>query len=359
MCLQSYIYEIISARVLTDVLIASKDAGRLAASWAQYETQEKLAALSKEFGVDVTFFHGKGGTVGRGGNPQTFLAINAHAPETIRGQFRVTEQGEMISQNFGYGDRAERTLDIYTAAILSEKLTKRPTPSQAWRDMMQTLSDVSCAAYRKVVRGDERFVPYFRSATPELELSNLNIGSRPAKRKPGGGVESLRAIPWNFAWTQTRFNLPTWLGVGDAVNACLKDKTNEGVIRDMYNNWGSFRAMIDVVEMVLAKSEPSIAAHYDNVLVTDSKAKELGSEVRQSHLATEKAILDLTQHDGLASNNKILLRQLAVRNRYVDCLNVLQAETLKRIRKDENDQVLKDALLISITGVANGMGNTG
>jgi phosphoenolpyruvate carboxylase len=349
-------YRLVCLRMFSLLL---KDAGRLAASWAQYETQEKLAALSKEFGVDVTFFHGKGGTVGRGGNPQTFLAINAHAPETIRGQFRVTEQGEMISQNFGYGDRAERTLDIYTAAILSEKLTKRPTPSQAWRDMMQTLSDVSCAAYRKVVRGDERFVPYFRSATPELELSNLNIGSRPAKRKPGGGVESLRAIPWNFAWTQTRFNLPTWLGVGDAVNACLKDKTNEGVIRDMYNNWGSFRAMIDVVEMVLAKSEPSIAAHYDNVLVTDSKAKELGSEVRQSHLATEKAILDLTQHDGLASNNKILLRQLAVRNRYVDCLNVLQAETLKRIRKDENDQVLKDALLISITGVANGMGNTG
>jgi phosphoenolpyruvate carboxylase len=225
--------------------------------------------------------------------------------------------------------------------------------------MMQTLSDISCAAYRKVVRGDERFVSYFRSATPELELANLNIGSRPAKRKPGGGVESLRAIPWNFAWTQTRFNLPTWLGVGDALNACLKDKSNEGVIRDMYKNWGSFRSMIDVVEMVLAKSEPSIAAHYDNVLVTDSKSKELGSEVRQSHIATEQAILDLTQHDSLGSNNKILLRQLAVRNRYVDCLNVLQAETLKRIRKDENDQVLKDALLISITGVANGMGNSG
>lgn len=183
---------------------SAKDAGRLAASWAQYETQEKLAALAKEYDVDVTFFHGKGGTVGRGGNPQTFHAIMAHAPDTINGYFRVTEQGEMINQNFGFGDRAERTLDIYTAAVLAEKLTKRPSPSKDYRDMMQKISDTSCDAYRKVVRGDERFVPYFRSATPEVELSNLNIGSRPAKRKATGGVESLRAIPWNFSWTQTR-----------------------------------------------------------------------------------------------------------------------------------------------------------
>ena len=189
---------------------SAKDAGRFAASWAQYETQEKLAALAKEFNVDVTFFHGKGGTVGRGGNPQTFLAIMAHAPNTINGYFRVTEQGEMISQNFGFNDRAERTLDIYTAAVLAEKMTERPSPSKEFRDMMQKISDISCAAYRKVVRGDERFVPYFRSATPELELGNLNIGSRPAKRKAGGGVESLRAIPWNFSWTQTRVSGNKW-----------------------------------------------------------------------------------------------------------------------------------------------------
>ena len=341
---------------------SAKDAGRLAASWAQYETQEKLAALAKEFGVDVTFFHGKGGTVGRGGNPQTFLAIMAHAPETINGYFRVTEQGEMINQNFGFGDRAERTLDIYTAAVLAEKLTKRPSPSKEYRDMMSKISDISCEAYRKVVRGDERFVPYFRSATPEVELASLNIGSRPAKRKATGGVESLRAIPWNFSWTQTRFNLPTWLGVGDAINACLSDSSTAKTIRDMYKNWSSFRAMVDVVEMVLAKSEPAIAAHYDKVLVQDEAAKKLGEEVRKSHLATEKAILDLTEHSVLSENNMILLRQMGVRNRYVDCLNVLQAETLKRLREQEEgkeDQVLKDALLISITGVANGMGNTG
>ena len=338
---------------------SAKDAGRLAASWAQYETQEKLAEMAKGFSVDISFFHGKGGTVGRGGNPQSFLAIMSHAPETINGKFRVTEQGEMINQNFGFSDRAERTMDIYTAAVLAEKLTDKPPPLDNWREMMKSLSDMSCEAYRNVVRHDERFVPYFRAATPNQELASLNIGSRPAKRKATGGVESLRAIPWNFAWSQTRFNLPSWLGVGDAVGKILKSE-NASTLREMYHSWGSFRSMIDVVEMVLVKSEPSIAKHYDDMLVTEEQAKMLGTEVREAHLETEKAVLDLTKHDVLAENNKILMRKLAVRNPYVDCLNALQAETLKRLRDGkEDDKVLKDTLLISITGVANGMGNTG
>jgi phosphoenolpyruvate carboxylase len=173
---------------------SAKDAGRLAASWAQYEAQEALAKVAKQHNIDMVFFHGKGGTVGRGGNPATFKAILSHAPNTINGKFRVTEQGEMIYQNFGYPDRAERTLNIYTAAVCAEKLTPRPSPTDEWREMMGKLSEISCNAYRKIVREDERFVPYFRSATPELELSALNIGSRPAKRNASGGVESLRAI---------------------------------------------------------------------------------------------------------------------------------------------------------------------
>jgi len=339
---------------------SAKDAGRLAASNAQVDTQSKLAKLAQEHNIDMTFFHGKGGTVGRGGNPQTFKAILSHAPETINGQFRVTEQGEMINQNFGFSDRAERTMDIYTAAVMAEKLSKRQEPDESWKNVMSKISDISCDSYRSVVRGDERFVPYFRSATPELELGNLNIGSRPAKRKATGGVESLRAIPWNFAWTQTRSNLPSWLGVGDALSDILKSE-DKSTLRNMYENWGSFRAMIDVVEMVLAKSEPAIAEHYDNVLVKDDLAKELGVDIRKKHLEAEQAVLELTGHDKLGQNNAVLMRQMAVRNPYVDCLNVLQVETLKRLREggEENDKTLKDALLISITGVANGMGNTG
>lgn len=339
---------------------SAKDAGRLAASWAQYETQEALAKCAREAGVEITFFHGKGGTVGRGGNPQTFLAIIAHAPDTINGRFRVTEQGEMINQNLGYMDRAERTMDIYTAAVLAEKLMKRKTPTPEWRAMMQKLSDISCDAYREVVRHDERFVPYFRSATPELELASLNIGSRPAKRKATGGVESLRAIPWNFAWTQTRFNLPTWLGVGQAFQSILDSKEGD-TLRQMYKEWTSFKTTVDLVEMVLAKSEPSIAAHYESKLVSPGKPKELGESLRSLHLKTEEAILNLTEHEKLSENNTILTRLLHVRNPYVDCLNALQAETLKRIRTDEGaeDPILKDALMTTITGIANGMGNTG
>mmetsp|Transcript_10565 Transcript_10565/g.22080 ORF Transcript_10565/g.22080 Transcript_10565/m.22080 type:complete len:930 (-) Transcript_10565:171-2960(-) len=340
---------------------SAKDAGRLAASWAQYETQVKLSELAKKYSIDVTYFHGKGGTVGRGGNPATFDAILSHAPGTINGQFRVTEQGEMINQNFGYSDRAERTLDIYTAAVLAEQHTERPLPTKEFKDMMDKLSQISCDAYRRIVRRDERFVPYFRAATPELELSNLNIGSRPAKRKASGGVESLRAIPWIFAWTQTRLNLPTWLGVGEAINQVLSSD-EEQVLRKMYKEWGPFRTTIDLVEMILSKSDSSIARHYENILVTDPKAVELGNEIREIHDATEHAVLDLAGHKKLSEHNHMLMRLMEVRNPYVDCLNVLQAETLKRLRQSEGsaeEEVLKDALLTTITGVANGMGNTG
>jgi phosphoenolpyruvate carboxylase len=252
-------------------------------------------------------------------------------------------------------------MDIYTAAVLAEKLTERPKPSQEWRDMMRKLSDISCAGYRRIVRFDERFVPYFRSATPELELAGLNIGSRPAKRRASGGVESLRAIPWNFAWTQTRLNLPTWLGVGEAINEILSSDDAD-TLREMYLKWGSFRTTVDLVEMVLAKSEPAIAQHYDKVLVTDPKAQELGAEIRELHVATEKAVLDLTGHASFIENTPTLARLMQVRNPYVDCLNVLQAETLHRLRKydeGQEDKVLKDALMTTITGIANGMGNTG
>ncbi|EJK47539.1 hypothetical protein THAOC_33731, partial [Thalassiosira oceanica] len=340
---------------------SAKDAGRLAASWAQYETQVKLSEVAKKFNVDQVYFHGKGGTVGRGGNPNTFDAIVSHAPGTVNGQFRVTEQGEMINQNFGYSDRAQRTLDIYTAAVLAEQHTHRPLPSKEFKYMMDKLSDISCEAYRRIVRGDERFVPYFRAATPELELSNLNIGSRPAKRKASGGVESLRAIPWIFAWTQTRLNLPTWLGVGEAISTVLASEDGP-LLRKMYDEFGSFNTTIDLVEMILSKSDATIARHYENVLVTDPKAKELGQEIRDIHDETERAVMDLTGHSKLAEHDLLLSRLMSVRNPYVDCLNVLQTETLKRLRENEGSEkedILKDALLTTITGVANGMGNTG
>lgn len=187
---------------------SAKDAGRLAACWAQFIAQEEMAKAAGEAGIEITFFHGKGGTVSRGGNPSVYRAIMSHPPNTINGRFRVTEQGEMITQNFGAQSIAERTLDTYTAAICRESFSKHVQPTQKWRELMDKISEVSCSEYRQLVREEPRFVPYFRQATPELELGRLNIGSRPAKRNPKGGIESLRAIPWTFAWTQTRTHLP-------------------------------------------------------------------------------------------------------------------------------------------------------
>ena len=172
-------------------------------------------------------------------------------------------------------------------------------PGQEWRDMMSKLSAISCNAYRRIICGDERFIPYFHSATPELELASLNIGSRPAKRKATGGVESLQAIPWNFSWTQTRLKLLTWLGVGEALTKILQSDDGDK-LRNMYNKWDSFKMTVDLVEMVLAKLEPSIAAHYNQMLVEDPKAQELGQEVRVLHKATETAVLDLTMHSKLS-----------------------------------------------------------
>ena len=342
---------------------SAKDAGRLAASWAQYETQEKLAALGREKGVEVTFFHGKGGTVGRGGNPATFHAILGHPPDTIDGRFRVTEQGEMINQNFGHPAIAERTLDIYTAAVLAERFREEKVVSGKWRDAMDRLSAVSVEEYRGIVRGDDRFVKYFRDATPELELTGLNIGSRPAKRKPGGGVESLRAIPWNMAWTQTRCNLPTWLGVGSAMGGALGGEDRETII-EMYEEWGAFRTVVDLVEMVMVKSEGDIHGMYEDALV-EGEGKELGRVIRRKMMETEDALRQLTGQEELGSENALLKRSLGVRNPYVDCLNALQVECLRRLRMEADignkaeETVLRDALMISVNGVANGMKNTG
>lgn len=340
---------------------SAKDAGRLAASWAQYETQVQLAAVAKKYNIDQVYFHGKGGTVGRGANPNTFNGIVSHAPGTINGKYRVTEQGEMIDRNFGRPEVAERSLDLYTAALLAEKHTHRDLPRKEFKDMMDKLSDISCEAYRKIVFKEERFVPYFRTATPELELANLNIGSRPAKRKASGGVESLRAIPWIFAWTQTRLNLPTWLGVGEAISEVLASKDAE-TLRTMYKEFGSFRTTIDLVEMILSKSDASIAKHYEKVLVSDPNAIKLGGEILKTFHNTESAILDLSGHKSLNENDRLLLRLMELRNPYVDVLNVLQVETLKRLRESKGspeEDVLQDALLTTITGIANGMGNTG
>lgn len=271
----------------------------------------------------------------------------------------------MITQNFGDQVVAERTLDIYTAAVLREKFTEHVEPTEEFVDQMERISKESCTSYRNLVREEPRFVPYFRQATPELELSSLNLGSRPAKRNPKGGIESLRAIPWTFAWTQTRTNLSAWLGVEAALAASDSDVKT---MTKMYEEWPWFRETIDLIGMILSKTDFSISKNYDEQLV--EKTEELtglGGEIRDKMVLARKGFLKVTGRDEGAGPQVSLLRaSTKVRGPYLDPINVVQAELLKRLRaaeKDESDvatrELIQDALKVSIKGVAQGMRNSG
>ncbi|MDP2310266.1 MAG: phosphoenolpyruvate carboxylase [Pseudomonadota bacterium] len=336
---------------------SAKDAGQLAAAWALYRAQEAIVAASRAAGVRVTLFHGRGGTVGRGGGP-THAAIRAQPPGSVDGAIRVTEQGEVIQARFGLCGIAVRTLEVYTTAVLEATLAPPAPPSPAWRATMDRLAATSTAAYRSVVRGDPAFVPYFRACTPVDELTRLNIGSRPARRGGGGGgVETLRAIPWQFAWTQVRLMLPAWLGVGEALRAEFLAGGEAG-LREMLDAWPFFATALDLVEMVLAKALPDVHARYEALLVPP-ELWPLGRDLRGRFAQTRDLLLDLRGRVALLAEDPVLRRSIAVRNPYVDPLNILQADLLRRTRAGGKDPHLDAALLTTLTGIAAGMRNTG
>jgi len=338
---------------------SAKDAGRLGAAWALYRGQEDLVEACREHGVRLTLFHGRGGSVGRGGGP-THAAILCQPPGSIQGSLRVTEQGEVIQAKYGRPGIAVRTLEITTTAVLEATLLGGQAPKPSWRKRMDRLSATSKAAYHGIVRHEPDFVPYFRSATPEQELGLLNIGSRPARRRAGGGVESLRAIPWVFAWTQTRLMLPAWLGVGEALDTEMDDPEACAELREMVAEWPFFASTLDLIEMVLAKALPDIAARYD-VLLVDPSLRPLGEALRERFARTERRVLDLRGRTQLLEESAVLRRSIAVRNPYVDPLNLLQAALLRRLRDPgvEDRDAVRAALLLTVNGIAAGMRNTG
>nr|ABG01962.1 phosphoenolpyruvate carboxylase [Sesuvium portulacastrum] len=368
---------------------SGKDAGRLSAAWQLYKVQEELIQVAKEFGVKLTMFHGRGGTVGRGGGP-THLAILSQPPDTVHGSLRVTIQGEVIEQSFGEEHLCFRTLQRYTAATLEHGMHPPITPKPEWRALLDEMAVVATKEYRSVVFKEPRFVEYSRLATPELEYGRMNIGSRPSKRKPSGGIESLRAIPWIFAWTQTRFHLPVWLGFGAAVRHVMeKDIRNFNMLKEMYNLWPFFRVTIDLLEMVFAKGNPEIAALYDKLLVSED-LQPFGEHLRENYEETKHYLLEVAGHKDLLEADPYLKQRLRLRVPYITTLNVSQAYTLKRIR-DPNFQVterphiskeimesntaaaelvklnptseyapgLEDTLILTMKGIAAGMQNTG
>ncbi|MDA3978252.1 phosphoenolpyruvate carboxylase [Gallibacterium sp. AGMB14963] len=335
---------------------SAKDAGMLAASWAQYRAQEALVKLCEERHIELTLFHGRGGTIGRGGAP-AHAALLSQPPRSLKNGLRVTEQGEMIRFKLGLPDVAVQSLDLYASAVLEANLLPPPNPKQDWRAIMDELSQVSCDIYRQVVRGNENFVPYFRAATPEQELSRLPLGSRPAKRNPKGGVESLRAIPWIFAWMQNRLMLPAWLGVGASLRT-LFEEGKRNTIEEMCKSWPFFSTRIGMIEMVFSKTDLWLAEYYDQRLVPQT-LWSLGESLREQLKDDIQTLLSLSHEDQLMADLPWVAESIKLRNIYTDPLNLLQVELLHRLRSGETDPALEQALMITITGIAAGMRNTG
>ena len=334
---------------------SAKDAGQLAAAWGLYRAQETLVDVATKHGVRLTLFHGRGGTVARGGGP-AYSAIRAQPPGSVDGRLRITEQGEVIHSKYGLPATAKQTLNVYTSAVLEATLTP-PSPSQAsWRALMERMAAEAAVTYRRVVWEDNEFAAYFQHATPIEELGDLKIGSRPARRRSKQGIQGLRAIPWSFAWTQTRLMLPAWLGVGAALHSALED----GLLPElqaMARDWPFFASALGLIEMVLAKTDVQVASLYDDRLVPTELAA-IGERLRDRFQRAQAMILKIREHQELLEDEPAVKSSIKVRNPYTDPLNLLQVELLERVRKAESG-VIEDALLVTMNGIAAGMRNTG
>jgi phosphoenolpyruvate carboxylase len=351
---------------------SSKEIGRVAAAWELYKAQGSIASACRAHGVAVTLFHGRGGSVGRGGGP-TSLAFQSQPPGSIDGTLRVTEQGEMIQAKFGLAGVALRTLEVYTSATLDAALSLPAPVRPEWHETMERVAAAARASFRQVVYEDPRFLSYYRAVTPEAELDGLHIGSRPARRGSAAGLAGLRAIPWQFAWMQTRLLLASWLGAEELDGAGLSD-ADRAVLPEMYREWPFFRSLVDLLQMTLAKADPQIAAQYDRQLAPPD-LQPLAESLRAKLLQATRALLAITGQDALLTENDTLRRSIEVRNPYVDPINLVQIELLRRLAvlREAQDRgepatgeahectaaVLRKALRVTISGVAAGMRNTG
>ncbi|MQX54541.1 phosphoenolpyruvate carboxylase [Alcanivorax sediminis] len=338
---------------------SAKDAGFLGAAWAQYRAQEKLTALFAEHQIPLTLFHGRGGSISRGGAPSR-MALLSQPPGSVAGRIRVTEQGEVIRFKYGRPSVAVFNLSQYVAATLEATLLPPCSPQAEWREQMQILTDVSVAGYRGVVQDEPELVRYLRTVTPETELSRLALGSRPARRKQDAGISSLRAIPWVFAWTQIRLMLPAWLGTGGALEEALADKEQAERVRDMAAHWPFFQGVVDMLEMVLAKADLNVAAWYEQRLAgNDDGLQQLGTVLREKLTSCVAALGGLTGREDLLENNPAMRWSIRVRDPYTDPLHLLQAELMARLREQDGDETLESALMVTIAGIAAGLRNTG
>jgi phosphoenolpyruvate carboxylase len=269
----------------------------------------------------------------------------------------VTEQGEMIRFKFGMMGIALRNLELYASATLEATLLPPPQPKAEWRALMDSMKTASVDVYRQTVRENPVFIQYLRTVTPELELQMLPLGSRPARRNVSGGIESLRAIPWVFAWTQIRLMLTAWLGTCRAFRGAIENG-HQDTLHDMLQNWPYFQALLAMLEMVMAKADANIAAYYEERLTDDPKLQELGRELRQRLQNSTNTVLQIMQQTELMQHVPVLKRSIKVRTPYILPLHLLQAELMQRRRQQGNDHY-DHALMVTIAGIAAGLRNTG
>jgi phosphoenolpyruvate carboxylase len=342
---------------------SNKDGGFLTSNWELYKAELALVKVFARHGVKLRLFHGRGGSVGRGGGP-SYKAILAQPPGAVAGQIRITEQGEVIASKYSDPDIGPRNLETLLAGTFEATLLNVgnvPEADGEWREAMDVMSAAAFAAYRNLVYETPGFVQFFRTATPISEIAEMNIGSRPASRKKSDRIEDLRAIPWVFSWSLARMMLPGWFGFGTAVTALVRERGEAGVatLQRMYAEWPFFRALLSNMDMVLAKSDMSIASRYAELVADERLRTAIFSRIREEWEQSGQWLLRITGQRELLESNPTLLRNFRSRTPYIDPLNHLQVELLSRWRSGENDDRVKRAILITINGVAAGLRNSG
>lgn len=341
---------------------SNKDGGYLSSCWTLYKAQQQLTAIGDEFGVKITFFHGRGGTVGRGGGP-TYEAITSQPLRSINDRIRLTEQGEVIGNKYGNKDAAYYNLEMLVSATINRMITKKKSDtstSNRYEHIMDQVVERSYQIYRDLVFGNEHFYDYFFESSPIKAISSFNIGSRPAARKTITEIGGLRAIPWVFSWSQSRVMFPGWYGVGSSFKEFIDENPEENLafLRKMYKNWPFFQSLLSNVDMVLSKSNMNIAFEYAQ-LCEDKEVQEIYYTILDEWQLTKNVILAIEDYDDLLEENPYLRDSLEYRMRYFNILNYIQLELIKRQRRGELSPDEERLIHVTINGIATGLRNSG
>ena len=353
---------------------SNKDGGYLAANWELFLAQERIADACRLDGVELTLFHGRGGTASRGGG-STYAAVMGGPMGSLNGRIRITEQGEALSFKYGLPQVAERNLDSVVAAVLERTLEEDaaggfPGRKRVWDEAAAELAETAIASYRSLVYEDPDFLPYFVQASPIRELGLLTIGSRPSRRPSDDGsgaddvrVEDLRAIPWVFAWTQNRHLLPSWYGVGTALEEFMtRYRTGRDVLREMYAQWPWWRAIIDTCHMTVGKADMRVAGLYARLVDDEALRDRMLGRVTGEYRRTAAGLLAVVDRERLLDDKPFLQTSIRLRNPYVDPLHAIQVRLLREFRAARDPEAraaLQHPLLLTISGIAAGLRNTG